>query len=91
MAALCPSTAPAAASPSTCTNSRRTSARCRRRNSATARWLGLAPPQITRQPRSSTHASRILREDRIPLNKQYSTSGSIIAGSYGACPCPSAR
>ena len=53
-----PPTAPAAASsPSTCTNSRITSARCRRTNCATARWLGTAPPQITRQPRSSTHAA----------------------------------
>ena len=26
--------------------------------------------KITRQPRSSMHASRILREDRIPLKKQ---------------------
>jgi len=36
-------------------------------NSATARWLGDAPPQITRQPTSSMHAAAIFRDDRIPL------------------------
>jgi hypothetical protein len=34
---------------------------------ATAWWLGEAPPQITRHPRSSMHAAAIFRVDRIPL------------------------
>ena len=33
-------------------------------NVAAAWWLGLAPPQITRHPTSSTHAAAIFREDQ---------------------------
>jgi len=36
-------------------------------NTATAWWLGTAPPQIARQPTSSMHAAAIFRDDRIPL------------------------
>jgi hypothetical protein len=55
-------------------------------NVTTAWRLGAAPPQITRQPRSPTHAAAIFRDDRTPLKEQYSSSAAIIAGSYGACP-----
>jgi hypothetical protein len=52
---------------------------------------GRKPPQITRAPRSSTHAWAISWPETTPFAWVWRISATIIAGSYGGRPRPSAR
>jgi len=61
------------------------------RNRAIVVWSGRWFAVITRNDTRSSHARSISREERTPRLYAYTSSATIIRGSYAARPHPSSR